>query len=128
MKFLVLIGILLVTPFSMADEMEEPTIVEFVIQDGTDDSPWNDEMTPIIAPMGSIIRFINEDSIRHRLHTNGAPCSHGPNFEPGETWDCKVTKFYSSEKSGPLYDHNFGRKAEVHIEIVDELVEEEEEY
>lgn len=102
---------LLVSAVSFAD------VVEFHIADGTQGGAWNTQETPIVAKLGDTIRFYNDDSIKHRLHTFGAPCNHGPDFAPGTTWDCVVSKSFSSESEGALYDHNFGEDAAVWIEI-----------
>lgn len=95
---------------------EETTVVEFVIEEGTGKGAWNTEETAIKVPMGGVIRIINEDTIRHRIHTNGAPCPHGPKMEPGEKWDCVVKREFSAKKKGPIYDHYYGPKAAVYIE------------
>ena len=104
----------------LSKKWEEEGVVEFRIPDGTGQGVWNDADTPIEATIGSVIRFFNDDSIPHRLHTNGAPCPHGPKIEPGESWDCEVTKPFSSSEKGPLYDHYAGPKAEVWIETTEE--------
>ena len=122
MRFLMIATLCFFSALSTQAESEQ--IVEFVIVDGTGDKPWNTKETSIQAPMGSSIRFINEDSIPHRLHTNGAPCSHGPKIDPGAKWDCKVTKPFSAEKSGPIYDHYAGPKAEVWIEVIEKETQE----
>lgn len=114
MTFFVLVSALIAFNFSMADE---PEVIEFVIPAGTGELAWNTKDDPIVAPMGSIIRFTNHDEVVHRLHTNGSPCGHGPEIQPEESWDCEVEYDFSSIEMGPLWDHNFGRGAQVWIEI-----------
>lgn len=94
------------------------SIVEFHIAPGTISNPWNTHSTSIKATVGDTIRFYNDDSVVHRLHTYGAPCEHGPDFEPGATFDCVTIDVYSSAADGPLYDHNYGEAAEVWFEVV----------
>ena len=124
MKFLTFLVSIFLFSFNAQCE-EEVEVIEFEIEQGTGESSWNTEQTPIYATLGSTIRLINNDDIDHRLHTNGAPCGHGDKMAPGETWDCVVEREFSSKKSGPLYDHYVGPKSEVWIEIVDELPGEE---
>lgn len=92
-------------------------IVEFRIPAGTNNGPWNTSDMPIVAKVGDTIRFYNEDSVKHTLHTYGAPCEHGDLMEPGDTWDCVTTAPLNSEIDGPLYDHNYGEAAEVWFNV-----------
>ena len=117
--FLIFVALFMVHSFGYAQE--EVKVVEFRIADGTGQGSWNDSDNPIEVTIGSVIRFFNDDSVRHRLHTAGSPCPHGPNIAPGDSWDCKVTKPYSSSEKGPLYDHNAGPKAEVWIEAFEKM-------
>ena len=96
----------------------DPNIVEFRITAGTGNGAWNTQATMIMAKVGQTIRFINDDNVRHRLHTNGRPCAHGPNFEPGTTFDCVVSQTFDANAQGPLYDHNNGTSAEVWIQAM----------
>jgi plastocyanin len=103
--------------FSSAAMMaeEEAQIVEFHIVNGTGSAAWNAPMTMIHAIVGDTIRFYNDDTVNHQLHTNGAPCAHGPTIRPGTSWDCVVSRPYDANRSGALYDHNYGPRAEVWI-------------
>lgn len=98
------------------DENQTP-VVEFKILNGTGNQPWNTDTEPILAKVGTIIRFINEDIIDHQLHTYGAPCSHGPAIPPGKSWDCLAKKPYDMMKEGALYDHHFGPSAAVWLHV-----------
>lgn len=93
----------------------DPNIVVFRIASGTGTGSWNTQQTMIRATVGQTVRFVNDDTIVHRLHTNGAPCPHGTQFQPGSTYDCVVTRTFNSA-AGPLYDHNVGTSAQVWIE------------
>ena len=92
-------------------------VVEFHITAGTAEKAWNAEVTSIKGKLGDTIHFVNDDSVVHRLHTYGSPCDHGPDFQPGGTWDCVTTSAYNAGTDGPLYDHNFGESAEVWFNI-----------
>lgn len=110
---LLLAGCGVVEKSSMQTEQNDTTsIVEFHIKAGTAGGSWNTRDTIVSVRMGDTLRFINDDSIKHRLHTNGAPCPHGPDFGPGTTFDCLITETFNSLESYPLYDHNFGSTAE----------------
>lgn len=113
MKLLALIG-LLVLPTAFADSH----VIDFHIAAGTGKGAWNSKETMILVKMGQVIRFYNDDSVEHQLHTFGAPCEHGPIIAPGTSWDCVATETLDIEIEGPLYDHNFGKKAEVWISAV----------
>ncbi len=93
-------------------------VIEFRIANGTDKNPWNTANSPIQARQGDVIRFYNDDMTVHRLHTNGAPCPHGPDIAAGGSWDCIVSQPYSSSASGALYDHYVGPEAQVWIEAI----------
>ena len=88
----------------------DPNVVVFRIKAGTGNGAWNTAETMITAKVGQVIRFVNDDTVRHRLHTGGEPCNHGPNFEPGATWDCVASDPVVSEAGAiRTYDHNSGR-------------------
>jgi len=96
----------------------DPNIVVFRIAAGTGENSWNTADTMIVARVGQTIRFVNEDSMSHQLHTNGSPCRHGTLFRPGETFDCVVSREYDSMARRPLYEHNVGPSAEVWIQTL----------
>lgn len=86
-----------------------PKVVEFHIPAGTGKGAWNTKEKMVVAQVGDTIRIINDDSISHRLHTNGAPCPHGTEFGPGQSFDCVASKKYDGNSA--LYDHNVGPSA-----------------
>jgi hypothetical protein len=110
-KTILFSGILLLSSLASA------ATVEFHIANGTNTGSWNTAQTPITAKVGDVIRFYNDDSIVHQLHTNGAPCGHGPRMQPNTTWDCVASQPFSANKSGPLYEHNVGPTAAVYLEV-----------
>jgi hypothetical protein len=90
-------------PKTSDTENSEAKIIEFRIKAGTGNGAWNNSETQINAKVGQIVRIINDDNVTHRFHTNGAPCPHGNDIQPGKSEDCKIGKPYSGS---PLYDHN----------------------
>jgi hypothetical protein len=93
----------------------DKNIVVFRITSGTGSDAWNSESTIVDVKIGQTLRFVNDDSITHRLHTNGAPCAHGATFAAGQSFDCKISAVFDATKTGPLYDHIVGESAEVWI-------------
>ena len=91
------------------------TVVDFHIARGTGDKAWNTPDNPIVVRIGQILRFHNDDTVPHGLHTPGVPCEHGPAFNPGETWDCPITGVHKSSEAD-LYDHEFGPDSQVYIQ------------
>ncbi len=98
---------------------ENADIVTFEVPKGTGKSPWNFQEKPIKAKVGQTIRFKNSDDVMHQLHTNGAPCNHGSEIQPGGSWDCVTSKPYDSmnQKDGPLWDHPHGLDSHVWIVV-----------
>jgi hypothetical protein len=95
---------------------ESDEIVEFHIPAGTGDKAWNTLANPIMVKRGQILRLINDDSIEHFLHTNGAPCPHGSHaFKTGEFYDCAITRVHNAS-AGDTYDHDQGPDAQVFIQ------------
>lgn len=78
-------------------------VVEFRIKPGTGSGAWNTQDAPVNLKVGQVLRIINDDTIRHRLHTDGAPCPHGNNIAPGQSEDCVISRPFNG---GNLYDHN----------------------
>jgi hypothetical protein len=89
----------------------EAQIVEFHIQPGTGRGPWNTRETAVEVHIGDTLRIINDDSIAHQLHTNGAPCDHGTSMRPGGHYDCFIQFSLDPDVDGALYDHNVGEAA-----------------
>ena len=100
------------SPLAQNSTQSVQSIVEFHIKAGTANKSWNTRDTMVVVHIGDTLRIINDDVIQHRLHTNGAPCPHGPNFAPGTSFDCVISKVFDPGESNPLYDHNVGSKAE----------------
>lgn len=109
-------AVILSSLLSVVSVASNAEIVEFRIPAGTQNNSWNTQETPIVFKVGDTIRIFNDDSTLHRLHTNGAPCGHGPDIKPGKSWDCLAKYALSSTQDGPLYDHYAGETAEVWFE------------
>ncbi len=77
-------------------------IKEFRIAAGTGNGAWNTAQKPIVARVGDTVRIFNDDTTTHRLHTNGRPCPHGNDIQPGQFRDCVIGQQFE----GDLYDHN----------------------
>lgn len=91
---------------------KDPNVVEFRIKAGTGTNPLNTPETFVAVKVGQTLRLINDDTVRHRLHTGGAPCPHGQNFEPGASYDCVVTKTIDTVANpGAVYEHISGPTA-----------------
>jgi hypothetical protein len=103
------------TPPAPPAPPKDPNIVEFRIKAGTGTQPWNTANEMVVAKVGQTIRITNDDTVTHRLHTNGAPCPHGSNFGPGESMDCVVTRAFDGAARGPLYDHIVGESAAFYV-------------
>ncbi len=84
-------------------ENSNPNVIEFRIKAGTGNGAWNTAETQINTKVGQTVRIINDDTVKHRFHTNGAPCPHGNDIQPGKSEDCVIRNAYVSS---PLYDHN----------------------
>lgn len=93
--------------------------VEFRIPMGTGDKSWNSPEKPVEARLGDTLRIINDDSVDHQLHiTAGAPCAHGDNMKPGESWECVIKKEYNFETDFKMYDHHRGESARFYFRTI----------
>jgi hypothetical protein len=106
----------LVTLFSAS--LGYSKVVMFEIKNGTGNYSWNTQQETVQVQVGDILRVFNNDSITHRLHTNGAPCEHSPDIKTTKFWDCKIQRPYNVEAQGPLYDHYVGDEAAFWINAV----------
>jgi hypothetical protein len=81
-----------------------PRVIEFHIPAGTGQNDWNSRGNPVIVPLGSTLRIINDDGIKHILHTDGVPCPHGDTMWPGGgSYDCPIATAFT----GRLRDHYY---------------------
>jgi hypothetical protein len=97
-------------PCATAEELDAG-VVEFHIPVDTDSGPWNTRETLVSVRVGEVLRLINDDTVVHRLHTDGTPCAHTPDILPGTFYDCTIRHPYDSLRQGPLFDHYVGPTA-----------------
>ena len=92
---------------------QDPNLVVFKIAAGTGTGPWNQKAATVITKVGQTLRIINEDTVRHRLHTGGSPFAHGANIEPGAMIEYKIESEIdpTAATQAPTYDHGAGRAA-----------------
>lgn len=98
----------------------DPNIVEFRIKAGTGSNPWNTMAEMVVAKMGQTVRIVNDDTVAHRLHTNGAPCRHQQgNIPPGGSFDCVTTRTLDGVANpGQTYDHIAGEDALFYLTVM----------
>lgn len=89
----------------------------FRIPEGTGDGSWNSEADTVELEVGDTLIIVNDDTVNHRLHTNGKPCEHGPDMAPGDSFRCELSTTYSIEADGPLYDHDRGDSARFWLRV-----------
>jgi hypothetical protein len=95
-----------------------PVTVIFRIVNGTGSLAWNARDAAVAATVGDTLRIVNDDSIPHRLHTDGRPFSHPANdIPPNQTADFLLMTAFSPEIDGPLTDHDYGLQAQFWIRV-----------
>jgi hypothetical protein len=105
-------------PAKPEEPVKDPNIVEFRIAAGTGRNPLNTPDTFVSAKVGQTLRFYNDDTITHRFHTGGIPCPHGPNFAPGTSYDCVLTREIDTvARPGALYEHISGPTALFYLKV-----------
>ena len=94
------------------------TTVVFHIPDGTGQRAWNDGSGRVIASVGDTLRLVNDDSVPHRLHTDGRPFPHPQaDIFPGATADFVLQTPYDPSIDGPLTDHDQGPQSIFFLEV-----------
>ncbi len=97
----------------------QPTLVEFRIQPGTGNEAWNTEETMLVTDVGQTLLLINDDSIRHTLHSFGVPMAHGDPIEPGESAQYVLAAPYDRGDQTPeLWDHEAGEPAYFWLQVL----------
>jgi len=77
-------------------------VVTFHIPAGTGKKAWNSAETPIPLQAGQTLEIVNDDSVQHWIHTDGAPFFHPfGGIAPGASASYKA----NSKFSGKLHDH-----------------------
>lgn len=85
--------------------------VVFNIPAGTGNQPWNTAATTVETFIGQTLELRNNDSVVHRLHTNGRPFPHGNNIAVGGTIRHVIAQSYNRMTNGVIYDHIAGTSA-----------------
>lgn len=94
------------------------SIIEFHIPAGLGGQAWNTPETVLVAKVGDTLRLINDDSVSHRLHTDGAPFPHSQDdIFPGQSADFVLVTPFDPAVDGSLHDHNFGSAAKFWIRV-----------
>ena len=94
-----------------------PAVVRFSIEVGTQRSSWNTVNTAVQTIVGDTLRVKNNDTIAHRIHTDGIPFPHGLDIAPGASTDYVVTAPWDPATGQYLYDHNVGRTAKFWVKV-----------
>src|SRR3954466_224593 len=89
-----------------------PNVVEFHIPAGTGHGPWNTPAQAVTAHVGDVLRIVNDDSVPHRLHTDGAPFPHpAADIAPSQSADYLLLTPLQPGDGHVLYDHESGPAA-----------------
>jgi hypothetical protein len=89
-----------------------PTVVEFHIAAGTGQGPWNTTAQAVTAHVGDVLRIVNDDSVPHRLHTDGSPFPHpSADIAPSQSADYVLQSAFQAGNGHVLYDHDSGPAA-----------------
>lgn len=97
-----------------------PTVITFHIPPGTGTASWNERATMVAAHVGDTLRLVNDDTVPHRLHTQGRPFPHpAADVVPAATADIPLLTAYNPDTDGPLYDHDSGPAARFWILVSD---------
>jgi predicted CopG family antitoxin len=92
--------------------------VEFHIPAGTGPGSWNSRDHAVMGVVGQTLRIYNDDSVNHRLHTNGIPFQHpDADTAPGTFSDFVLHDIFDLDTNPGLYDHDFGESARFWISV-----------
>jgi hypothetical protein len=88
------------------------TLWSFRIPPGTGHGPWNTAAHGVTAHVGDVLRIVNDDTVPHRLHTDGAPFPHpAVDIPPSQSADYVLQATFQPGDGHVLYDHNSGQAA-----------------
>ena len=92
----------------------EEALVVFKIPPGTGSGDWNTPETEVVMDVGDTLRLVNNDSMAHQLHTDGAPFPHAEqSLAPGATVDLVTSQPFT----GWLYCHVHGQTSQFWIDV-----------
>ena len=90
----------------------------FHIPAGAGIGAWNTQETTVFAAVGDTLRIVNDDTVPHRLHTDGVPFPHPSNdILPGESEDFVLASPFHVGMNGTLYDHDSGPNAKFWLTV-----------
>ena len=96
-----------------------PNVVEFHIPPGTDHGPWNTPAQAVAAHVGDVLRIVNDDTVPHRLHTDGAPFAHPTaDIPPSQSADYILQAPVQPGDGHVLYDHDSGPAASFSLVVL----------
>jgi len=115
-----------------ADDFRRGDEVVFLIKPGTGGGSWNSPSSTVKLKRGQKLRLVNMDSVKHQLHTNGAPFEHGgvlaayqpplglvaapkPEHYTQAVYTCKTPQKLSQGRA-QNWDHFAGRGASFYLE------------
>jgi hypothetical protein len=97
----------------------DPNRIDVHLAAGTGTQPWNTMAAATLVFVGQVLRIYNDDTIPHRLHTNGSPCIHQPaESAPGAFYDCAIIAAHPVTQAD-LYDHDAGNAAAFYVNSID---------
>lgn len=101
--------------------VSEHALVVFTIPFGTMSGDWNTSDERVVAEVGDTLRIVNDDSVHHRVLTEGAPFPNpGAAIAPGSSADYELaTPFSSDGEDGPLYCAIHGPTSEFWVDVVE---------
>ncbi len=103
---------------TLSSEPAAPRTVEFRIPAGTGSAAWNTRELAVAVNVGDTLHIVNDDTVHHRLHTDGKPCPHGPEVLPGAAFDCVISRTFDPATDGSLYDHYVGSRAAFWVKAI----------
>lgn len=91
-------------------------IINFDLPSGLGKTSWNTTSNIVEVFVGQTLVFRNLDSVRHALHTGGAPCAHTSTADPGQNFNCVITNTYDSlTVTSTVYDHVQGNLTKFYV-------------
>jgi plastocyanin len=98
----------------------DPKIFAFHIKAGTGSNSYNTAATYALVFVGQSIKFYNDDSVNHELHTGGSPVAHGTQeMMPGGTDSYSVISAHENVNANDVYDHISGPSALFYVKAID---------
>ena len=98
----------------------EESLVVFKIKAGTGAKDWNSEGSTVTAEVGDTLRIVNNDSMAHRPHTDGAPFPNpAASIPAGGAKEYVLESAYDSNDEETLYCAIHGPSSQFWIDVVE---------